>query len=246
MGISNYIKLFSDIRVWAAVQRTFIWTFFNVGSALLLGLGSALLLSGGFRGSGFIKSLVLIPWVLPSVITGYIWSLMLQEDAGIISYCLKLLQIVPKDFSWFRTGATSMAAAIMANTWRAFPFFTLMLFAKLNTIPQDHVEAATIEGANRKQLFRYVTFPYIKSTIITCTYLCFIWSFNAYDILKVMTNGGPAELTTTMSIMVQREAFQYYEISNASTMSVIMFFLMVGIIVIVNLAGKLLRKVRHV
>ena len=245
VGLANYRKLLADERVWAAVQRTFIWTFINVAGALLLGLGSSLLLSAGFRGSNLIKSLILIPWVLPSVITGYIWSLMLQEDAGVITYILKSLHIVARDFSWFRTGPLSMASAIMANIWRAFPFFTLMLFAKLNTVPQDHVEAATLEGANQAQLFRYVTFPYIKPTVMTCTYLCFIWSFNAFDILKVMTNGGPAELTTTMSIMVQREAFQYYEISNASTMSVLMFFLMISVIFLCNVVIKLMKRWRQ-
>ena len=244
VGLKNYIKLLSDVRVWEAVQRTFVWTFINVAGALLIGLGAALLLSNGFKGSSVIKAIVLIPWVLPSVITGYIWALMLQEDAGVITYILKTLKIVAPDFSWFRTGPLSMAAAIMANIWRAFPFFTLMIFAKINTIPSDHIEAAMLEGANSFQLFRHVTFPFIRPTVYTCTYLCFIWSFNAFDILKVMTNGGPAEMTTTMSIMVQREAFQFFEISNASTMSVIMFVLMISVILIFTLASKLIRRVK--
>lgn len=245
VGLKNYITLLSDSRVWEAVRRTFVWTFINVAGALLIGLGAALLLSNGFRGSNVIKAIVLIPWVLPSVITGYIWALMLQEDAGVITYILKSLKIVASDFSWFRTGPLSMASAIMANIWRAFPFFTLMIFAKINTIPSDQIEAATLEGANSFQLFRYVTFPFIRPTVYTCTYLCFIWSFNAFDILKVMTNGGPAEMTTTMSIMVQREAFQFFEISNASTMSVIMFVLMISVIVIFTLLSKLVRRVKR-
>lgn len=242
VGFRNYIKLLADNRMWEAVQRTFVWTLINVAGALLLGLGSALLLTSGFKGSNIVKSVVLIPWVIPSVITGYIWTLMFQEDAGIITYAMKTLSLVARDFSWFRTGPLSMAAAIIANIWRAFPFFTLMIFAKLNTVPQDYLEAATLEGANDFQTFRYVTYPFIEPTILTCTYLCFIWSFNAFDILKVMTNGGPAEMTTTMSIMVQREAFQYYEISNASTMSVIMFFLMLAVLLAGRLAVALTRR----
>jgi len=244
VGLKNYVTLLSDKRVWEAVQRTFVWTFINVAGALIIGLGAAMLLSNGFKGSGLIKAIVLIPWVLPSVITGYIWSLMLQEDAGVITYILKTLGLVASDFSWFRTGPLSMSAAIMANIWRAFPFFTLMIYAKINTIPSDHIEAAMLEGANSIQLFRHVTFPFIRPTVYTCTYLCFIWSFNAFDILKVMTNGGPAEMTTTMSIMVQREAFQFFEISNASTMSVIMFVLMISVIVIFTLASRLVRRVK--
>ncbi len=243
VGLDNYKNLFNDKRVWEAVSRTFVWTLTNVAGALFIGLVSSLLLYSGFRGSAIIKSMILIPWVLPSVITGYIWSLMLQEDAGIITYTLKSLGIVASDFSWFSTGSLSMAAAIMANIWRAFPFFALMLFAKLSAVPSDYIEAAELEGVSLLQRFRYVLFPFIRQTLGICTYLCFIWTFNAYDILKVMTNGGPAELTTTMSIMVQREAFQFYEISRASTMSIMMFFIMITVLLAARLLLALRRRV---
>ncbi len=245
VGLQNYRDLIGDSRVWAAVSRTFVWTIANVAGALLIGLGSALLLFSGFKGSGVIKSMILIPWVLPSVITGYIWSLMLQEDAGIITYILKSLGVVAQDFSWFRTGPLSMTAAIMANMWRAFPFFSLMIFAKLSSVPQDYIEASELEGVSPLQRFRYVLFPFIKPTVAICTYLCFIWSFNAYDILKVMTNGGPAELTTTMSIMVQREAFQFYEISRASAMSIMMFFIMLAVLLIAKILFSVIRRLAN-
>ena len=244
VGFANYKALLTDARIWSAIKRTIIWTLINLCFSLALGLGSALLLSTRFRGNNIIKSLILIPWILPSVITGYTWSLMLNEDAGIITWLLKTLQLVSRDFSWFRTGALSMTAAMMANIWRAFPFFSLMIFAKLSTIPNDHVEAALIEGVNKRQMFTYVSFPYIKPVVVSCTYLVFIWTFNAYDIIKVMTNGGPAELTTTMSILVQKEAFQYFSLSNAATMSVIMFTLMTLIILLAYLLLKLVRKVK--
>lgn len=244
VGFANYEALLTDARIWSAIKRTIIWTLINLCFSLALGLGSALLLSTRFRGNNIIKSLILIPWILPSVITGYTWSLMLNEDAGIITWLLKTLQLVSRDFSWFRTGTLSMTAAMMANIWRAFPFFSLMIFAKLSTIPNDHVEAALIEGVNKRQMFTYVSFPYIKPVVVSCTYLVFIWTFNAYDIIKVMTNGGPAELTTTMSILVQKEAFQYFSLSNAATMSVIMFTLMTLIILVAYLLLKLVRKVK--
>jgi multiple sugar transport system permease protein len=135
-----------------------------------------------------------------------------------------------------------MFAAIMANVWRAFPFFSLMIYAKLCTIPNDRIEAATLEGANALQMFRFVYYPFIKDTLSSCVFLCFIWTFNAYDIMKVMTNGGPAEMTTTMSILIQREAFSYFSLSNASTMSVIAFFIMLSIIVISKAMVGLWRK----
>lgn len=240
VGIKNYISIIQDPRIWAAVQRTFVWTFINLTFMLLLGLGAAILLSTGFSGNTFMKGVILIPWILPSVITGYTWALMLSEDAGIITWMMKSLGLVSSSFSWFQSGPLAMTAAIFANIWRGFPFFALMLFAKISGLPTDHREAATLEGASHGQMFRFITFPFIRPVIASCTFLAFIWTFNAYDILKVMTNGGPAELTTTMSLLVQKEAFQYYSLSNASTMSVIMFILMLTIIYFFKVLSRIL------
>ena len=244
VGMKNFKVLLSDVRVWEAIKRTFIWTGINILFALPIGLGSAMLLSTKFKGANLLNAFVLIPWILPSVVTGYIFALMFSEDAGVFTWIIKSLGIVAKDFSWFRTGSTAMAAAIIANVWRAFPFFTLMLYAKISAVPNDHIEAAFLEGATASQRFSYIIFPYIFPVLLTCTYLCFIWTFNAYDIIKIMTNGGPAELTTTMSIMVQREAFQFFSLSTASAMSIIMFVLMFSIILIAKGILSIMRKVR--
>lgn len=241
IGFTNYVKMFHLTRMWQAVGRTGIWTICNLAVSIFIGVGAAFLLYSRFKGSGILKSVVLIPWILPSVITGYIFSLMMNEKAGIITWALRSSQLTDPNFSFFATGSLSMLAAITANVWRAFPFFTLMIYAKLCTIPTDQVEAATLEGANDAQMFRYVYFPFIRDTLSSCVFLCFIWTFNAYDIMKVMTNGGPADSTTTMSILIQREAFSYFSLSNASTMSVIAFVIMLLVIVVFKFCSKFWR-----
>jgi len=240
VGLANYAAIIHDSRIWAAMGRTILWTVVNLAIVVVLGLALAMLLNTKFPGSGFLKAFMLIPWILPSVITGYIWQLMLAEDAGIITYAIKALGLVPQDFSWFASGGTSMAAAILANSWRAFPFVALLVYARLSNQPRDQVEASVIDGANRWQVFRYVTIPHIRPVLNNCILLIFIWTFNAYDIMRVMTNGGPAEKTTTMSILVYKEAFNYYSISNAATMSVLMFSIMLSIIIIVRLVRSAL------
>lgn len=242
VGLANYANLLHDTRFWTAAGRTLSWTLINLVIIIVLGVALAMLLNTRFPGCNFLKSFMLIPWILPSVITGYIWLLMLNEDAGIITYALKSLGIVSSDFSWFASGKTSMAAAILANSWRGFPFVSLMVFARLSNLPRDQVESASVEGANRAQIFWHITLPYIKPVLSKCILLIFIWTFNAYDILRVMTNGGPAEKTTTMSILVYKEAFNYYSISNAATMSVLMFVFMVSIILLVRLAKDITGK----
>lgn len=243
VGVKNYIDLAGDTHMWKALGRTAIWTAINLFFAILIGVGSAFLLFTGFKGSGLLKSFILIPWILPSVITGYTFSLMLNEDAGIITWILKSLGMVGPKFSFFSSGALSMFAAIIANVWRAFPFFTLMIYAKLCTIPNDQMDAAKLEGASGLKLFHYVLLPFIADVLQSCIFLCFIWTFNAYDIMKVMTNGGPAELTTTMSILIQREAFSYFSLSNASTMSIYTFVIMLFVVAMMNLIKKRVRNI---
>lgn len=242
VGFANYAKMLKETRMWQAVGRTAIWTGTNLVISILIGVGAAFLLYSNFKGSSILKSFVLIPWILPSVITGYIFSLMMNEKAGIITYLLRASKLVNPNFSFFDNGPLSMTAAIMANVWRAFPFFTLMIYAKLCTIPTDHVEAAKLEGANGLQMFIYVYLPFIRDTLFSCIFLCFIWTFNAYDIMKVMTNGGPADMTTTLSILIQREAFSYFSLSNASTMSVIAFTIMLTVIVVFRSIGSIIRR----
>lgn len=241
VGFDNYLKMFKETRMWQAVGRTAIWTVTNLVIAILIGVGAAFLLFTHFKGNGILKSVILIPWILPSVITGYIFALMMNEKAGIITWLLRVSGLVKPSFSFFNNGPLSMLAAIIANVWRAFPFFTLMIYAKLCTIPTDQVEAAKLEGAIGFQLFIYVYLPFIKDVLASCVFLCFIWTFNAYDIMKVMTNGGPADMTTTMSILIQREAFSYFSLSNASTMSVIAFTIMLTIIIVFKSIARVFR-----
>lgn len=240
VGLKNYTTMLHEQRMWQALGRTGIWTAVNLIFAIIIGVGSALLMFTNFKGSGALKSFILIPWILPSVVTGFIWALMLNEDAGIITWLLKSLHIVDSHFSFFSSAPLSMMGAIMANIWRAFPFFTLMIYSKLCTIPNEQMDAAKIEGAEGIVLFRYVLLPFIRDILLSCIFLCFIWTFNAYDIMKVMTNGGPAGMTTTMSILIQREAFQYFSLSNAATMSIYMFVVMLCIIGIFNIIRKIL------
>ena len=242
VGLKNYTAILHEERVWAAMQRTLSWTVINLVLAIVLGVALAMLLNTKFPGSGFLKSFMLIPWILPSVITGYIWLLMLGEDAGILTYAVKRLGLVPQDFSWFVKGNTAMGAAIAANSWRAFPFVALMVFARLSNLPRDQVESAAVEGANRWQIFWHITLPHIRPVLNRCILLIFIWTFNAYDIMRVMTNGGPAEKPTTLSILVYKEAFNYYSLSNAATITVLMFTTMLAIILTVSLIRLVLKK----
>ena len=227
IGFSNYIEIFSSPKIWQSIARTFTWTISNIFSMAILGVITALLFMADFTGKRLLKAVILIPWVLPQVVTGFVWTVMLSDHMGIITALMRGSGIFAENFSWFQTGALSMSAAVLANVWRGFPFFALMLYARLSTLPSSQLDAAQIDGAEGVSLFRYILFPYMKPVLYTCMVLAFLWTYNAYDIIKVMTNGGPAEATLTLPLLIQREAFEYYNLSKASTMSLVTFVLIV-------------------
>lgn len=223
VGLKNYIDIITEGVFLSSVWFTLFWTAANVLFMTVLSLAAALMMRQSFLGQGFIKAVLLVPWILPQVVTGYTFSLMLSEDIGIINTFLRALGLIGPDFSWFATPGLATAAVLMANIWRGFPFITLMIYAKMQSIPTAYLEAAKIDGANGPQRFWHIMLPYIRPVLGTCMMLTFVWSFNAFDIIKVMTGGGPLNATTTLALRLQKEAFEFMEISRASTMAVIMF-----------------------
>ena len=242
IGFANYLEIFSSPKIWQSIVRTFTWTVSNIFFMAILGVITALLFMVDFVGKRLLKAVILIPWVLPQVVTGFVWTVMLSDHMGIITAIMRGSGIFSEDFSWFQTGTLSMLAAILANVWRGFPFFALMLYARLSTLPSTQLDAAQIDGAEGLSLFRYIIFPYMKPVLYTCTVLAFLWTYNAYDIIKVMTNGGPAEATLTLPLLIQREAFEYYNLSKASTMSLVTFVLIVVLFLIYRCLSRFFKQ----
>ena len=238
VGLKNYIDILSEGKYLSSIRFTFLWTIWNVLLIGIMGFITSLLLRQRFFGRQVIKATMLIPWILPQVVTGFTFNLMMAQEIGILTRFLFLLGLVPADFSWFIDPKLAAAAVVVANSWRGFPFVALMLFAKMQSIPSSLMEAAQIDGANSIQVFRHIIINYIKPVVATCLALTFIWSFNAFDIIKVMTGGGPLEGTSTLALRLQREAFDFMQISRACTMAVCTFVLLLAIAG----AGIVLRK----
>lgn len=246
VGFKNYFDIIAEGKFLSSVGFTFFWTCINVIGMIVLGFVVALLLRGKFIGQKFLKGTMLIPWVLPQVVTGYIFSLLLSTDVGALNILLQQIGVLPEGFSWFSTPAPATAAVFIANIWRGFPFVSLMLYAKMQSIPISYLEAASIDGANGRQSFLYIMFSFLRPVAATCMFLTFLWSFNAFDIIKVMTDGGPLGFTTTLSLQLQKEAFSYLEISRACTMAVIMFLLLIACVCIFLLLRKIWKRLRNI
>lgn len=224
--LDNYISVFQKTYFWSTILRTCIWTFSNIVFVLILGILTSLLLNSKLKGKFLIKGALLIPWILPEVVTGYTWKWMLTSDYGIINSMLTSLGIIDYNFSWFKTGTMAMTAVVIANVWRGYPFMAVMLYAKLKTLSKDQLEAAKIDGVTNIQMFIHIIIPHLKPIIDKCTLLAFIWTFNSFSIIFTMTNGGPVDKTETFPLIIQKTAFQNFKFSEASTMSIIMLVAM--------------------
>lgn len=235
----NYLHVFQKDYFWSTLLRTFIWTISNIVLMLVLGTLTSLALNSGFKGKALLQSALLIPWILPEVVTGYTWKWMLTSEYGIVNNLLTFLGIINSDFSWFKTGTAAMAAVVLANVWRGYPFMTIMFYAKLKTLSKNQVEAAKIDGANGLQIFYNVTLAHLEPVIQKCTALAFIWTFNSFSIIFTMTNGGPIGKTETFPLIIQKTAFQNFKFSEASTMSIIMMLAMIAVLYSSSIATRI-------
>jgi multiple sugar transport system permease protein len=182
-------------------------------------------MASNIKGVSILRACILLPWILPEVVTGYTWQWILQGEYGIVTSNLIKLGIISSDFSFFENGAAAMFAVILANVWRGFPFIAILMFAKLKTLPNELVEAARIDGASPVQIFIRVTISWLMPIIQRAGILAFIYTFNAFSIIYAMTGGGPIGATETLSVAIQRIAFRDYNFGGASAFGVIILII---------------------
>jgi ABC-type sugar transport system permease subunit len=242
VGLKNYIKILNDNKFLNAIQRTFVWTAGNIVGFMTLGVATAFLLNKEFFGKFLLKACVLVPWVLPEIVTGYTWKWMLMGDFGIINTLLSKFGIVSADYSWFRDGGSAMFAVILANVWRAVPFVAVLVYAKLKTCPSEMLDAAHIDGASGVQLQRYIVFPFLKPVLVRVLTLGFIWTFNAFSVIFTMSGGGPLRKTEIVPLIIQRTAFRDFKFSEASAMSITMSLILLVLLLFLNRLSRMVSK----
>ncbi|MCF7944753.1 MAG: sugar ABC transporter permease [Spirochaetia bacterium] len=242
VGFDNYINALGNPEFYTTLGRTMVWTISVVIFTAIFGVITALLMNRKGLSSKLIKAFILIPWILPELVSGYTWKWMLSSTYGIINHGLSALGIIPVDFSWFTDPALALTVAIFVNIWRGVPFVTIMIYAKLKVIPAASIEAATVDGADHYQIFFHITLPFISAQILNCAMLVFVWTFNAFGIIYSLTGGGPAGQTETISYLVQKTAFRYFKFSDAATFSMLMFTILAIVVMLMNLASTFVKS----
>jgi multiple sugar transport system permease protein len=220
-GMANFVRVVSDPQFGRIMTNTLVYVSACVVGSYFVGLSTALLLNAKFIGRKVARSLVIIVWAVPSVVTCIIWMYMYNPQWGVISYFLMKLGLIQEPLRWLADMNAAMWGVVIASIWKTFPFATVSLLGGLQTIPEELFEAARMDGTSPLQLFRYVTLPHL-GTITNIVILLFtIWTIRNFEYIYIMTEGGPGKATTTIVIQTYRQAFQSFDFAGAAAIGVI-------------------------
>lgn len=238
IGLEHYAELLHDSVFLKASINTLWWVVFGIISQFLLGMITALALNRKLRGMQLARTLVLIPWFLPSVVAGNMWVLLLDSRLGVLNDIMVKLGILQSYKAWFADPNTAFPAALLVALWQGFPFFALLLLAGLQGIPEDLYEAAAVDGATRWRQFLHITMPLLRPIIVAVVVLRVIGMVNSPDLIVILTNGGPGHATELLSSYAFQTAYQSFDFGYAGALSVVMLIiLMVFSIIYIRVSG---------
>ncbi len=222
VGLGNYASILSDSTFWKALYVDAIWTVGSLAGQLLVGLGVALLINKKSKFMVVIRTLLLVPYIIPVVAMCLTFRWMLNDTYGIISKLLNSIGLLDYGSSLFSQASTALPTVILINVYRAFPFVMICYWAALQAIPIDIYEAVNIDGASAWQRFRYITLPGLKEITLTLLIIRTIWNFNYYDLIYLLTQGGPAQTTQHLPILIYTEAMGMFNFNGAAAISMLM------------------------
>lgn len=221
VGLANYTGTLADSAFWQALARSGVWVLANAVVQTALALAAALILREKFPGVRFARVWIVLSWIVPTVVVVIIWRWLFSSSGGMVNPILMMLGVIDRPVGFFSSHESAMATLVFINSWRWFPFVALMIFAALTRIPRDLDEAATIDGANAWTRFRYITWPLLQPTLAVLFVVGTLLSFNVFDIIWLITAGGPSQGTQTLPVLIYETAFKGYRLSEAAAISVI-------------------------
>ena len=224
----NYAALFHDDIFLKSLGNTLLYTVLCLIFQFLIGFALALFFSKRFALAKSIRGILLVPWMIPVTVTALMFKLLFATDIGVFNYILKSLHLIENNIEWLTTPKTAMFALIFANVWIGIPFNMILISTGLTTIPKELYESASIDGANKLQSFINITIPLLRPTIESVLILGFIYTFKVYDVVYVMTSGGPVNSTHMLSTYSYKLSFEMFKYSKGSAVAnVLLVILMI-------------------
>jgi multiple sugar transport system permease protein len=236
VGFSNFIWALGSRDFANALWNTFVWVFGSVGLEMVLGLGVALLLNKTFVFRGAARAVILAPYLVPTIVAVLTWRYMFHDIVGVMNYLLMSIGIIDAPLLWLNSRSMAMFSVILVGVWKFFPFVVIALLGILQAIPQEQYEAARIDGANSWQMFWRITLPHILPVFLLTALLRTIWTFHKFEIIYLLTGGGPLKATTTLPILVYFKGFSDFELGRAAAIAILTFAILLILLGIYTVA----------
>lgn len=227
-GFDNFVNIFQQDKLfYSSLLGSARWVFSEVSLQLLCGLVIALVLNQRFRLRGIFRAVTFTPWAISGVLTSMMWSLMYNHNMGMINDLLLKLGIINESIPWTARYETAFGSLIVAELWRGIPFFSIIILAALQSIPNELYEACEVDGGHKLHKFIFIMLPYLKDTIVLSTLLRGVWEFNNVDVIYTLTGGGPFNSTTTLTMYITQTAIRDNDFGYGSALSVVAFLILV-------------------
>lgn len=227
-GLSNYTSVLTDRLFFSSIGITFMYVFFVVVIQFVLGIALATLLNRKMRMQKVIRTVILIPWIIPTIVGALLWMWLFQPQYGVLNYILLELGIISESKQWLSDYYLALPAVMVAALWRQLPFMSTMLLAGMQGISDELYEAADIDGANSRQKFFYITLPMLKNTIKTVTLIACIENFKMFPLFWIMTGGGPLDRTTTLAVLSYKTAFIELDLGKGAAIGALWLLIMLA------------------
>ncbi len=239
-GLENYSRMLIDGHFWQSLANTGVFTAASVTLEFLLGLGIALVLNQSFRGRGALRAIAILPWALPTALMGLVWAWIFNDQYGVWNDILLRLGLIKTGVNWLGEPTLAMLSVIAADVWKTTPFVSILLLAGLQSIPEDLYEAYSLDGATAWQSFQNITLPMLLPQILIALLFRFAQAFGAFDLIQVLTAGGPAGATETVSLYIYSTVMRYLDFGYGATLVVVTFL---GLATVVALGSFYLKFV---
>jgi multiple sugar transport system permease protein len=231
-GLKNYERMIGDGRFWQSLWNTIIFTSASVVLELVLGLAIALILHQAFKGRSLVRTAAILPWALPTALIGLAWTWIFNDQFGVWNDILLRLGLIHAGVNWLGSPLTAMMAVIAADVWKTTPFISILLLAGLQSISNDLYEAHAIDGAKPWQSFMTITLPLLMPQILIVLLFRFAGAFGVFDLIQVMTGGGPGGSTEVVSLYIYATVMRYLDFGYGAALVVVTFLLLVTIVLI--------------
>jgi multiple sugar transport system permease protein len=238
-GLGPYARLWQDGRWWSALRNTVVFTVTSVFLETVLGVAFALVLHQRFRGRRFLRAAVLLPWALPTAVMALAWAWIFNDSFGVANDLLRRLGLVAQPTAWLAHPTLAMAALVVADVWKTTPFSGLIVLAGLQGIPESLLEAARVDGLGAWQRFRFIVWPLLAPSLVVAILFRAVQAYGAFDVVYVMTGGGPGGSTETVSLYAFQNYFRYLDFGYGSAVAV------QGLLLVFVVAALALRAARR-